>query len=130
MKLQHLLALFAPVSVCGAAYGQDASAVQMQDLSRKPVIQITPECRPQTYPQRALEEHATGTVYLEFTVDATGHATNAVVNRGTGYGSGHHALDSAAAEALARCSFAPGLNAKGEPIESSVLIPWKWALSR
>lgn len=129
----RLLLLLAPVAVCCAAHAQEAppaSAAPPQDLSHVPVIHIGPDCRPPYYPQRALEVSATGTVGLEFTVDATGHATHTEIARSSGNDPAHHALNTAAAEALALCPFTPGLNAKGEPIESKVVVSWTWKLSR
>ncbi|PLY40410.1 hypothetical protein CSZ94_21220 [Janthinobacterium sp. ROICE36] len=78
-------------------------------------------CTPPAWPLGEKRRGAQGRVTLHFTVEADGKVSAAAVIRSSGY----PALDEAARDALARCTFQPE-TLDGKPVASKVIMPYQW----
>ena len=117
-------------SLASVAHADDPTAPVASGASAIEPGRIKAEksnCRPE-YPVQALREHAQGTTRVRFTIDATGHVTNAEIVQSAGQTPAHLLLDQAASGALASCPFRPGKDATGQPAGTTVEVSYRWVL--
>jgi len=96
--------------------------------ARAPVINVS-KCDKPEYPAAAARAEATGTTKILFTVDATGHVSNAQVTKPSGSSREHRLLDRTAVEALSKCPFTPGVDASGKPVGATTSVDYVWNLN-
>ncbi len=80
-------------------------------------------CAKPVWPQASLAAQQTGTVTLAFLVDERGVVHDSQVRKS----SGHPALDEAARDGIAKCSFHAGRQ-DGAPVKSWVMLQYAWVL--
>jgi protein TonB len=82
-------------------------------------------CEPPSYPSASRRLNETGTVQLNFLIDAEGRVVESRVDTS----SGAERLDEAARRALALCKFKPG-TVDGKPEQSWHKMKYVWKLDR
>lgn len=97
------------------------------DLSRAPRMNVSQCTRPE-YPRAARRAEVTGTTRIRFEIDISGRVVDARVLRSAGPSREHRLLDRAAVDALARCGFSGGLDAKGRPQGGFANVDFVWKL--
>lgn len=122
--LTHVLAGALPaLALAGICLAGMANAdVVVARPDRQPFIDFK-TCAKPAWPQASLAAKETGTVTLEFLVEADGRVTDTRVLRT----SGHDALDEAARTGIRQCVFQPGQVAS-KPVKSWVKMQYVWTL--
>ena len=110
-RLQQLLAAREPSAALAPA-------------SPEPLPRVVHRESPE-YPPQAKERGWEGQVIVQITVDTLGRVREARVVRS----SGHAVLDSAAVAAARRWRFEPA-RLKGKPVESTLMLPFRFSLAR
>jgi TonB family protein len=82
-----------------------------------------PPCTPPAWPREALINNQQGAVSLRFMIEVNGEVTAHEVLRSSGY----PALDSAAAEGIAKCWFRPR-SEDGRPVRGWQQMEYRWIL--
>ena len=80
-------------------------------------------CAKPVWPPADLAAGNQGSVTLKFEVDADGKVLRSMVAKS----SGHPALDEAAREGIAKCTFIPG-TLNGQPVKSAMQMQYVWTL--
>ena len=112
--LKRLVPLLLLAGACFAIHGQ-ASAASLAPVAGS--------CSRPVYPSASIAARETGTVTLSLDIDATGKVTAANVIQS----SGHPALDAAARDSIAKCSFTQKL-VNGKPAAYSFKMQYVWSL--
>lgn len=97
------------------------------DLSRPARLEASRCTRPE-YPRAALRVEATGTTRIRFQVDAAGQVIDARVLQRSGPSREHRLMDRAAVDALGRCRFTGGLDARGRAVGGFATVDYVWKL--
>ena len=97
------------------------------DQSR-PARLAASRCDRPEYPPAATRAEVTGTTRIRFQVDAAGRVIDARVLKRSGPLREHRLLDSAAVDALSRCGFSGGLDARGRPTGGFATVNYAWTL--
>ena len=123
----------AAIPVLGLAAACFAAVANAQAGGRgndEPQVQERPKaiadfssCKKPVWPELALKNGVTGTVTLEFLIDAEGKPVDSRVARSSGDAS----LDEAARSGISLCHFKPALF-KGKPMESRMMMQYVWTL--
>ena len=111
---KRLVPLLALASACFAIHGQASAA------SPAPVLS---GCSRPAYPSASIAARETGTVTLSLNIDATGKVLAVNIFQS----SGHPALDAAARDSIAKCSFTQKLD-KGKPVSYNFKMKYVWSL--
>ena len=93
------------------------------DVRTPAVIDAAKNCTKPEYPALSERREEEGTVTLRFTIDVSGHVTNADIANSSGY----PRLDDAARDALSKCLFKPGM-LNGTPQTSQAFLKYAWHL--
>lgn len=116
-----LLPVLGLTAACLSIYAHASTPVVLA-LDQPPTA-IFGSCDKPHYPAADLAARHTGTVQLEFDVDADGKVLASRVRRSSGYAS----LDETARLEIAKCSFMPGM-AGGKPVPALAHIRYVWRL--
>jgi len=106
----------------------EAPPVAAAGPAATPAVINVSACDKPEYPISAARSEATGTTRIRFTVDATGRASQATVERSSGSTREHKLLDRTAVEALSKCPFKPGTDANGKPVGANAIVEYRWNL--
>ncbi len=91
----------------------------------KAATQLSASCDKPEYPPASQRMQEEGRVVLRLVISADGRVVDSKVDKSSGY----NRLDEAARQALALCRFKPATS-DGQPIQSSLLIPYRFELPR
>lgn len=89
-----------------------------------PVVEAK-SCEPPAYPSASRRLNETGTVLLNFLIDASGRVVESRIDTSSGF----ERLDEAARKALSLCKFKPGA-VDGKPEQSWHKLKYVWKLER
>ena len=109
---------------CAVQYPQPALATSPATAKSIQATLDFGSCAKPVYPADALAQKATGTVTMEFDLSTQGKVTDGRVTRS----SGHASLDSAALEALKRCSFKFNALDGAKVFTPKASVQYVWAL--
>jgi bla regulator protein BlaR1 len=120
-----LAAVLPALALAGAMAGGQARAEAgaIVDRPQQPGVLDFKSCAKPAWPKASLAARETGTVNLAFLIDADGNVHDSQVRRT----SGHPALDEAARDGIAKCSF-HAARQDGEPVTSWVMLQYVWTL--
>lgn len=117
-----LASMLGATALCLAALPQQEPAAA-KVANTAPVLDFS-TCRKPMYPPASFATREEGTVHLKMLVGADGKIRNASISDS----SGHPALDVAARDAIALCSFHPATRG-GKPVETSTEVRYVWTLN-
>src|SRR5471030_432395 len=118
LKKTWRCALMALAGWSAAASGWAAEAAE----TAVPSAQMA-TCGKPEYPKESIAKAEEGTVVMKFLIGTDGTVRRSAIVTSSGY----RALDVAAAEALQRCHFKPGIR-NGEPAEAWAPVAYVWTL--
>ena len=117
--------IFGLVAACLGmlAHATSRPSLETAAMSVRPPVAIFNSCEKPHYPAQDLAALHEGTVTLGFEVDTRG----AVVASGVSKSSGYASLDTAALNAIRRCSFKPGMQ-NGKAVRARTNVQYVWTL--